>query len=75
MLPTDKSKQIATASLADTSYVSGVVADTFRLDCLSDTLLLHSTRRKQGTDQLLPASSFNNTYYGFNLTNGKPGIL
>lgn len=75
MLPTDKSKQIATASLADTSYVSGVVADTFRLDCLSDTLLLHSTRRKQGTDRLLPASSFNNTYYGFNLTNGKPGIL
>lgn len=74
MLPTDESKQIATAFLADTAYAE-VKADTFRIECLTDTLLLHSTRRKQGTDQLLPASSFNNTYYGFSLTNGQPGIL
>lgn len=75
MLPTDGSKRIATTSLADTTFANGIVADTFRLSCLADTLLLHSTRRKQGTDQLLPASSFNNTYYGFSLSNGKPGIL
>lgn len=74
MLPTDESKRIAEASLADSVY-TGVRADTFRLIRMTDTLLLHSTRRKQGTDVLLPASSFNNTYYGFSLTNGKPGIL
>lgn len=75
MLPTDGSKPITTAFLSDSAVISGVVADTFRLNCLSDTLLLHSTRRKQGTDRLLPASSFDNTYYGLSLTNGKPGIL
>lgn len=75
MLPTDASKRIATAFLSDSVLPGGMVADTFRMSCLTDTLLLHSTRRKQGTDQLLPASSFNNTYYGFNLTNGKSGIL
>ena len=74
MLPTDESKRIAEASLADSVY-TGVRADTFRLSRMTDTLLLHSTRRKQGTDVLLPASSFNNTYYGFSLTNGNPGIL
>lgn len=74
MLPTDKSKPIAEAFLADSAY-AGVKADTFRLKCFTDTLLLHSTRRKQGTDQLLPASSFNNTYYGFSLMNGQAGIL
>ncbi len=74
MLPTDGSKAVTTTSLADTA-VAGVVADTFRMSCLVDTLLLHSTRRKQGTDQLLPASSFNNTYYGFSLTNGQRGVL
>ena len=40
-----------------------------------DTLQLHSTRRKQGTDKLLPASNFKNVYYGFSLTNGYPGVL
>ena len=75
MLPTDESKKIAEASLADSVVYAGVKADTFRLSRMADTLLLHSTRRKQGTDLLLPASSFNNTYYGFSLTNGQPGIL
>lgn len=74
MLPTDESKRIATTFLADTAYV-GIKADTFRIEGFIDTLLLHSTRRKQGTDQLLPVSSFNNTYYGLSLRNGKPGIL
>ncbi len=75
MLPTDESKKITEASLADSVVYAGVKADTFRLSRMTDTLLLHSTRRKQGTNMLLPASSFNNTYYGFSLTNGQPGIL
>lgn len=60
---------------ADTLCAPGVLADTFRIACLTDTLLLHSSRRKQGTDRLLPASSFTNLYYGLSLTNGSPGIL
>lgn len=75
MLPTGRLKDSVGVSLASVPAADGVLADTFRLSFLSDTLLLHSTRRKQGTDQLLPASSFNNVYYGFSLTNGKPGIL
>lgn len=55
--------------------VPGVVTDTFRIDCLTDSFQLQSTRRKEGTDLLLPAESFNNLYYGFSLTNGGSGIL
>lgn len=75
MLPAGISKGLADVHLAGGSGDMDVVADTFYLSRLTDTLQLHSTRRKQGTDQLLPASSFKNVYYGFNLTNGKPGIL
>ncbi|MDR0995720.1 MAG: GDSL-type esterase/lipase family protein [Tannerella sp.] len=49
--------------------------DTIRLPWAVDTLSLQSTRRKPGTDQLLPAASFDNLYYGFVLSNGRPGIL
>ncbi|MDR1499632.1 MAG: GDSL-type esterase/lipase family protein [Tannerellaceae bacterium] len=52
-----------------------LLADTIRLDSLADTLSLQSTRRSEGTDSLLPAASFDNLYYGFSLTNGRPGIL
>lgn len=75
MLPTDESKPLAKAFLCDTLLPGDVRADTFCLSRLTDTLLLHSTRRKQGTNTLLPASTFNNTYFGFSLTNGNPGIL
>lgn len=75
MLPAGASKGLVDAHLAGGSGEMDVVADTFYLSRLTDTLQLHSTRRKQGTDQLLPASSFKNVYYGFNLTNGNPGIL
>lgn len=75
MLPTDESKPIAEAFLSDTLLPRDVRADTFRLSRQTDTLLLHSTRRKQGTNTLLPASSFNNTYFGLSLTNGNPGVL
>lgn len=75
MLPAGKLKDSVRTTLSTTSCAPGVIADTFRISCLADTLQLHSTRRKQGTDNLLPASSFKNVYYGFNLTNGQPGIL
>lgn len=75
MLPAGISKNAVETFRASGPVLPGVVADTFRISYPADTLQLHSTRRKQGTDQLLPASSFNNIYYGFNLTNGNPGIL
>ena len=49
--------------------------DTFRISCLTDTLQLQSTRRKEGTNTLRPASSFTNLYYGLTLKNGSRGIL
>lgn len=75
MLPAGDLKGSVRVSRAAAAGVPGVIADTFRVDCLTDTLQLHSTKREPGTDRLLPASSFTNLYYGFNLTNGKPGIL
>lgn len=75
MLPTGPLKDSVQTSLATVPAVAGVLADTFRISYPVDTLQLHSTRRKQGTDKLLPASTFKNVYYGFNLTNGNPGIL
>ena len=75
MLPAGSIKDSVKTSLATAPAVGGVLADTFRIAYQVDTLQLHSTRRKQGTDQLLPASSFKNVYYGFSLTNGHPGVL
>lgn len=75
MLPAGKLKDLVNTTLSTASCAPGIIADTFRISCLTDTLQLHSTRRKQGTDNLLSASSFKNVYYGFNLTNGQSGIL
>lgn len=75
MLPAGKLKDSVETILGAAPCAPGVLADTFRISSLTDTLQLHSTRRKQGTNTLLPASSFKNVYYGFNLTNGQPGIL
>lgn len=75
MLPAGKLKDSVETILGTAPCAPGVLADTFRISSLTDTLQLHSTRRKQGTNTLLPASSFKNVYYGFNLTNGQPGIL
>ncbi len=75
MLPAGKMKDSIETILSQTACAPGVITDTFRISGLIDTLQLQSTRRKQGTDKLLPASSFKNLYYGFNLTNGQPGIL
>lgn len=75
LLPAGPLKESVKTSFATTACAPGVLADTFRINRLTDTLQLHSTRRKPGTDVLLPASSFTNTYYGFSLTNGKSGIL
>lgn len=75
MLPAGILKDSIQTSLAMENCAPGILADTFFISCLTDTLQLHSTRRKQGTDSLLPASSFTNTYFGFQLTNGGPGLL
>ncbi len=75
MLPAGASKGPVRMFRADTACVPGVLADTFRISCLTDTLRLQSTRRKEGTDTLLPASSFTNLYYGLTLRNGDRGIL
>ncbi|MDR1203584.1 MAG: GDSL-type esterase/lipase family protein [Tannerellaceae bacterium] len=75
MLPSGSFRDSAEVFRSHTSQVSGVVTDTFYVDCLADNLQLQTTRRKEGTDSLLPAESFDNLYYGFNLTNGGSGIL
>lgn len=75
MLPAGPLKDSVQTFLATVPAVAGVLADTFRISYPVDTLQLHSTRRKQGTDKLLPASTFKNIYYGFSLTNGNPGVL
>lgn len=75
MLPAGMLKDSIRTSLSTKNCVPGILADTFYISCLTDTLQLQSTRRKQGTDSLLPASSFTNTYFGFKLTNGGPGLL
>lgn len=75
MLPAGALKDSVHTSFADSVSLPGLLADTFRVSNLIDTLQLQSTRRKAGTDSLLPASSFNNLYYGFALRNGKSGIL
>lgn len=75
MLPAGALKEAVSTFRADSVCAPGLLADTFRIARLADTLQLHSTRRQPGTDRLLPASSFDNVYYGFSLTNGQPGIL
>lgn len=75
MLPTGALKDSVRTSLASAPAAPGILADTFRLPFQTDVLNLHSTRRKQGTDELLPASSFKNVYFGFSQTNGRPGLL
>ncbi|MDH6313160.1 lysophospholipase L1-like esterase [Parabacteroides sp. PFB2-10] len=75
MLPVGTFRDSVRVSFSDTTIQSTILADTFHISCLTDTLLIQSTRRKQGTDTLLPASAFSNSYYGFNLMNGGSGIL
>lgn len=61
-LPSDSVK----TALGTEPLCPGVVCDTFRFSCQTDTLLLRS--------HTLPAK-YNNLYYGLNLTNGRPGVL
>ena len=68
MLPAGPLKDSVQTSWATVPAVAGVLADTFRISYPVDTLQLHSTRRKQGTDKLLPVSTFKNIY-------GNPGVL
>lgn len=75
LLPTGSKKEEVTFIPDEQNKLQEIKADTFRLSTLTDTLCIQSTRRQEGTDSLLPADSFTNRYYGFELTNGKPGIL
>lgn len=75
LLPAGPLKESVRTFRADSVCAPGLLADTFRIARLTDTLQLHSTRRQPGTDRLLPASSFQSVYYGLSLTNGRPGIL
>lgn len=75
LLPTGDKKENVYFSPDTLQVLDGIKADTFKLSSLTDTLLIQSTRRKPDTDLLLPADSFTNRYYGFELTNGQPGIL
>lgn len=75
MLPVGALKDSIKTCLAQEPMVTGVMVDTFRIPYLIDTLKLHTSRKKLGTEELLPASSFKNLYYGFSLTNGESGIL
>jgi lysophospholipase L1-like esterase len=75
MLPSGTFRDSVEVFRSPTPPAPGIVTDTFHIDCLTDSLQLQTTRRKEGTDSLLPATSFDNLYYGFNLTNGGSGIL
>ncbi|MDL2265060.1 GDSL-type esterase/lipase family protein [Parabacteroides sp. OttesenSCG-928-G07] len=75
MLPTGALKDSIDSVLGNEPLVKGLSTDTFYISCLTDTLQLFSTRRKQGTDSVLPASLFENVYYGANLMNGGSGVL
>lgn len=75
MLPTGSLKDSVSTSRNLEPLAPRLVMDTFKITRTTDILQLHSTRRKPGTDVLLPASNFSNIYYGFNLTNGHPGVL
>lgn len=75
MFPVGVLKDSIKTCLAQEPMVTGVMVDTFRIPYLIDTLKLHTSRKKLGTEELLPASSFKNLYYGFSLTNGESGIL
>jgi len=74
MLPSGISKDFVDVYDGIPTY-SNLITDTFRVSYQTDSLQLQSTRRKEGTDLLIPAEEFDNLYYGFNLTNGSSGIL
>lgn len=75
MLPAGKNKAQVTYLPADTLCAEDVLADTFLISSPVDTLELQSSRRKPGTDRLMPAAAFRNVYFGLSLQNGNPGIL
>lgn len=75
LLPAGNLKDSITYITGKDDILAGLRTDTFRISRLTDTLQLHSSRRKPGTDSLLPASDFTNRYYGFSLSNGNPGVI
>ena len=75
MQPTGTRKEGIRFSHGLTEVGPRMVADTFFLPSLRDTLLLQSSLRKPGAKTNSPATDFTNFYYGFSLSNGQPGIL
>ena len=75
MKPVEQQWGLVDWQTSDSILIGGVVADTFRMQAPIDTLRLTSMRKKPGSIESAPASAFTNRYYGFNLTNGDPGIL
>lgn len=75
MLPAGTTRDSVGIKRTENALLPGIVTDTFCIANLIDSIQLQSTRRKPGTDSLLPPEEFDNLYYGFNLTNGRPGIL
>ena len=75
MLPSGALRDSACILEGEQAPEMRMITDTIRISVLTESLQLQSTRRKQGTDLLLPAQSFTNLYYGFSLTNGRPGVL
>lgn len=53
----------------------GVTTDTFYIANESEALHLHTVQQCLPNEDVQPSSSYQNIYYGFNLTNGKPGVL
>lgn len=76
MFPAGVDKDSVCLFRAETMMNVGVVADTFCFKGCRDTLFLYSHYKKDiEIDSLGRDSSFKNIYYGFSLTNGRPGIL
>ena len=72
MLP-DTSECSIKVSSGVTSF--GVTTDTFYIANESEALHLHTVQQCLPNEDVQPSSSYQNIYYGFNLTNGKPGVL
>jgi len=75
MLPAGELKDTISTTRSAKAIAPRLSTDTFKINKQTDIIQLHSTRRKPGTDSLLPNTDFSNIYYGFNLTNGHSGIL
>ena len=75
--PSDTTQQTTIIPFQTDSFFSHseVIADTFRLNQLVDTLRLNNQLSKHSVAANSTKESKENVFFGFNLTNGQPGIL